>query len=374
MSKAAELAKWGEVSTNGQVSGRRNIVINGAMNVAQRSASVTGIGASAGYFTCDRWKIEVANTAGRFTQTQTADGPVGFANCLKLDCTTADTSVAAAEYLYIAQSFEGQDIQAINKGVTGAKQITLSFYVKANAAFTFVTEIQDYDNSRIISKSYATTTDWVRHEMIFDADADDGSSPFDDDNGASLAVNFWLHGGTNFTSGTLSTSWANVSNTNRYVGGSSFFSSTDNNFFITGVQMEVGSVATPFEHRSFGEELALCQRYYFQIGPYPSSSGYGALAIFSTADGNSGFSLIDFPVYMRAEPTLTHTGTATDYNLYVANSHKAGSGGFSISSGDTLKHTLLYTEHSSTTTAGQVGTLTTANNNTDAFLGFVAEL
>jgi hypothetical protein len=301
MSKAAELAKWGEVSTNGQVSGRRNIVTNGAMNVAQRSASVTGIGASAGYFTCDRWKIEVANTAGRFTQTQTADGPVGFANCLKLDCTTADTSVAAAEYLYIAQSFEGQDIQAINKGVTGAKQITLSFYVKANAAFTFVTEIQDYDNSRIISKSYATTTDWVRHEMIFDADADDGSSPFDDDNGASLAVNFWLHGGTNFTSGTLSTSWANVSNTNRYVEGSSFFSSTDNNFFITGVQMEVGSVATPFEHRSFGEELALCQRYFEKM----TGAVNVVYASGSATFANQPRTVLFFKRRKRAVPTFT---------------------------------------------------------------------
>ena len=305
MSKAAELAKWGEVSTNGQVSGRRNIVTNGAMNVAQRSASVTGIGASAGYFTCDRWKIEVANTAGRFTQTQTADGPVGFANCLKLDCTTADTSVAAAEYLYIAQSFEGQDIQAINKGVTGAKQITLSFYVKANAAFTFVTEIQDYDNSRIISKSYATTTDWVRHEMIFDADADDGSSPFDDDNGASLAVNFWLHGGTNFTSGTLSTSWANVSNTNRYVGGSSFFSSTDNNFFITGVQLEVGSVATPFEHRSYGEELALCQRY-FETGEVQTPCSFITSTII--------IARVQFAATKRANPTVAYT---TNFIIYV---------------------------------------------------------
>jgi hypothetical protein len=288
------------------------------MQVAQRATSATGVGASAGYFTCDRWKIEVANTAGRFTQTQTADGPVGFANCLKLDCTTADTSVAAAEYLYIAQSFEGQDIQAINKGVTGAKQITLSFYVKANAAFTFVTEIQDYDNSRIISKSYATTTDWVRHEMIFDADADDGSSPFDDDNGASLAVNFWLHGGTNFTSGTLSTSWANVSNTNRYVEGSSFFSSTDNNFFITGVQMEVGSVATPFEHRSFGEELALCQRY-FHFSGFPkiipgqdqddgSLTDYEGQVFSWTLGDNRHATSYSFPTTMRSNPTVVMYG------------------------------------------------------------------
>ena len=97
MSKAAELAKAGETLTN-QPSGRKNLVTNGAMQVAQRSTSVTGLGAAAGYFTLDRWKIDTANSAGRLTMTQTADGPSGFANCLKLDCTTADTSLAASEH------------------------------------------------------------------------------------------------------------------------------------------------------------------------------------------------------------------------------------------------------------------------------------
>ena len=263
MSKAAELAKWGEVSTNGQVSGRRNIVYNGAMNVAQRSASVTGIGASAGYFTLDRWNINTGDSAGRLTMAQTADGPVGFANCLKLDCTTADTSIAAGEYLELQQKFEGQDLQSIGKGVVGAKEITLSFYVKANAAFTFGVELYDLDNTRQITKLFDTTTGWVRHELTFPADVDDGSSPFGDDNAGSMQVVFWLHGGSNFTGGTLNTTaWANSTNANRAAGIDSFYSSTDNNFFITGVQLEVGSVATPFEHRSFGEELALCQRYY----------------------------------------------------------------------------------------------------------------
>jgi hypothetical protein len=268
MSKAAELAKWGEVSTNGQVSGRRNIVINGAMNVAQRSASVTGLGAAAGYFTVDRWKVSPSGTAGRLTMTQTADGPTGFANCIKLDCTTADTSIAAGEYLVLHQNFEGQDVQAIGKGVAGAKEITVSFYVKANAAFTFGVELEDLDNTRQITKLFNTTTGWVRHEFTFPADVDDGSSPFGDDNAGSLAVNFFLHAGATFTGGTLNTTaWANSTNANRAAGIDSFYSSTDNNFFITGVQMEVGSVATPFEHASsFGEQLVLCQRYYQVYG------------------------------------------------------------------------------------------------------------
>ena len=301
MSKAAELAKMGEVLTNSQIGGRRNIVINGAMNVAQRSASVTGIGASAGYFTLDRWNITTSASAGRLTMTQTADGPTGIsANCLKLDCTTADTSIAAGENLLLQQSFEGQDLQAIGKGVTGAKEVTLSFYVKANAAFDFVAEWQDNDHGRVVSKLFATTTDWVRHEITFPADVDDGSSPFDDDNANSAALNFWLHAGTTYTGGTLGTTWHETA-ANRAAGIDSLYSSTDNNFFLTGVQLEVGSQATPFEHRSFGEELALCQRYYeFLTGGIASGTSI------NTSTSQASFK---YMVEKRAAPTTALVGT-----------------------------------------------------------------
>ena len=267
MSKAAELAKAGETLTN-QPSGRKNLVTNGAMQVAQRSTSVTGLGATAGYYTCDRWKFTQLS-AGRFTMTQTADGPSGFANCLKLDCTTADTSIASGENLALQHKFEGQDLQQIKKGTSDAESVTVSFYVKANAAFTFGVELYDNDNTRQITKLYNTTTGWVRHELTFPADT---TGAFDDDNALSLDLNFWLHAGSDWAGGTLNTSaWASSTNANRAAGIGSFFSSTDNNFFLTGVQMEVGSQATNFEHRSFGEELALCQRYFEVLGRGPDS-------------------------------------------------------------------------------------------------------
>ena len=277
------------------------------MNVAQRSASVTGIGAATGYFTLDRWNITPSGTAGRLTMTQTADGPTGFANCIKLDCTTADTSIAAGEYLVLHQNFEGQDLQAIGKGVVGAKETTISFYVKANAAFTFGVELVDNDNSRQITKLFATTTGWVRHEFVIPADVDDGSSPFDDDVGSSLSLYFWLHAGATYTSGTLNTaSWANQTNANRLAGIDSFYSSTDNNFFITGVQMEVGSVATPFEHRSFGEELALCQRYcQARIGSEGSNDTNSQLGYGNARSATAAFFQDRLQVKMRAPPSLT---------------------------------------------------------------------
>ena len=274
------------------------MIINGAMNVAQRSASVAGIGASAGYFTCDRWQIDTGSSAGRLTMSQTSDGPNGIsANCIKLDCTTADTSIAANEYLILAQRFEGQNLQRIGKGVVGAKQITVSFYVKASAAFDFVIELIDRDNDRQCSKLFSTTTGWVRHEFLtYAADVDDGSSPFDDNNAASLDMYFWLHSGATYKSGTLNTAaFANTTQANRAAGIDSFYSSTDNNFFLTGVQMEVGPVATDFEQEEISTTLSKCQRYYQRI---ESSSGVSVNANYAQFN-------VPFPVEMRATPAAS---------------------------------------------------------------------
>ena len=294
----------------------RNMVINGSMNVAARSSSVADLGATDGYFTVDRFALAGGNTAGRLTMSQTADGPnVISANCLKLDCTTADTSIAASEFLHIQQRFEGQNLQRIGKGVVGAKQITLSFYVKANAAFTFGCELFDNDNTRQITKLYNTTTDWVRHEITFPADVDDGSSPFDDDNAVSLYLLFWLHAGSNFTSGTLNTaSWANVTNANRAAGIDSFFSSTDNNFFITGVQMEVGPVATDFEQEEISTTIAKCQRYFQTV-----LKAYGVVHSCNTS-GNA-YANINFVSKMRAAPSIT-MGAANTAQLYEKNANR----------------------------------------------------
>ena len=292
MSKAADLARTASASETAL--SNRNILYNGSMEISQRATSVTGIGASSGYFTLDRWKIQASNTAGRLTMTQTADGPSGFATCLKLDCTTADTSVAAAESLQLTQSLEGFDVQQLKKGTASAEQITISFYVKGNASATYVAEMYDLDSDTHINKTFSVTTSWTRIELTYVGDT---SNPFDNNNGGSLQFNIWLHAGSNYTSGTIQYPWGGGNNPGRAAGITSFFDSTNRTFFITGVQMEAGPVATPFEHRSYGEELSLCKRYYQSI------TGFVGKAI-TTAVFQASYS---FPTTMRAAPSASQS-------------------------------------------------------------------
>ena len=310
MTKAAELAKMGEVLDNSQIGGRRNIIINGNMKVAQRSTSATGLGASSGYFGLDRFQL-FFNTSGRLTMSQEAEGPSGFANSMKLACTTADTSIAATENIILSQAIEAQDLQQLKKGTSDAEKFTLSFYVKGNASAAYSVEVYDSDNNRSIGQTFSVTTSWNRVVLTFDADT---SGALNDDNGVGFYVNWWLHAGSNYTGGTFNTTWQDYVNNQRAGNTTSFLDSTDRTFFMTGVQLEVGSQATPFEHRSFGEELALCQRYFYvhADGRRDISEHIGTGTMYTSA---SIFITVNPKTIMRAVPSLeTTTGT----NFYQA--------------------------------------------------------
>jgi len=314
MTKAAELAKMGEVLTNSQIGGRRNIVINGGMQVSQRSTSETGKGDADGYFTLDRYKINVgATSAGRFTMSQSTDTPNGFGNSLKIDCTTADTSIAAGERLTIDHRIEGQNLQQVKKGTSDAEKMTISFYAKVvGSATDFVVDLMDNDNTRQVSNLFTFTTSWVRYYWTIPADT---TGAFDNDNANSLNIQFWLHGGSTYTSGTLNTSWASSTDANRAVGIDSIFSSTDNEIYLTGIQLEVGSQATPFEHRSFGEELRLCQRYFQKLG-----AGYYAANGLGTTKLSTGFPLA---TAIRAAPSAVTAPTSEFHRSGNQNSSSA---------------------------------------------------
>ena len=298
MSKAAELANLiGNINAGGGVA-NKNVIINSAMNVAQRATSSTGIGASGGYFTCDRWYLDFGSTAGRLTMTQDSSAPSGFANSLKLACTTADTSIAAGEAALLQQRIEGQNLQAFAKGTSDAKPFAVSFYVKGNASATYICELLDQDNGRQCSKTFNVTTDWTRIELTFPADT---TGTFDDDNARSLNLNIALHAGSTYTSGTLNSSaFASTTNANRYVGGSSFFDSTDRTFFITGVQLEVGQNPTAFEHEPVERTFNKCYRYFLSVARGRASARGNATGTEQVAFSHA------FPVRMRASPTMTN--------------------------------------------------------------------
>jgi hypothetical protein len=332
--------------------GRKNLIINGGMQVAQRGTSATGLGASSGYFTLDRYNA-ISSTTGRFTMSQSTDAPIGFAKSMKVDCTTADTSIGANEYAIFTQAVEAQDIQDMARGTSGAKEVTVSFYVKGNASTTYVCELQD-EAGRELSKTFNVTTAWERVELTFPADTNVAAANTYD-NTAGIYLYIWIQAGSNFSSGTTPTTWADQSNANRCAGIGNFFSSTSNELYITGIQMEVGSVATDFEHRSYGEELSLCQRYFerFDYGGGGRSGLTGQCHTTSVMYGGFHFQP------KRATPSIStstvsnfrilHAGAATNVTglAFNANTMCARVG---VSTGGGL-------------TAGRAGCMDTANDN-----------
>ena len=309
MTKAAELAKMGEVLTNGQIGGRRNILYNGAMNVAQRATSASGLGGTNNdYQTVDRFKIIAVSTAGRVTMSQADSGLNGFKKSLKLQVTTADTSIASGELFGISQAIEGQDLQQLKKGTSDAEKVTLSYYVKGNAAANYTVEISDADNTRHNTQSFSVTTDWTRVVHTFAADT---TGALDNDNATSFQIAWWLHAGSDFNGGTFTeNTWASRTNANRVDSNdTSFFDSTDRTFEITGAQLEVGEVATPFEHRSRGDELNLCLRYYCNT-----------ISVYHLDYANtSSLGNFSFPVPMRDSPTYTtfeNDGSSALFDLH----------------------------------------------------------
>ena len=366
MSKAAELAALIANVNKGSSLAAKNFVVNGAMNVAQRGTSETGIGASSGYFTVDNFGVFQAGTAGRVTMTQTADGPDGFLNCMKFACTTADTSVAAGEQFGFFTGIEGQNLQPLKKGTSNAVPITVSFWVKGNASATYVCELYDWDNTRNIGQTFAVTTSWNRIELTF---AGDTSGAFDDDNAGSLGIYFHLHAGSNLTSGTLNTSWGSVTAANRCVGISSIFDSTDRTFFMTGLQMEIGEKATEFEHEPYEATLLKASRYYHKVifdnGSNRSFPSYNSSTTQIIANHT-------FPVPMRTRPTAILTnGTASDYDICHTNQSTNCSAVPSYNEA-TIFGTSIVGTVSSGLTAGQGSQLRLKNSG--AYLAWSADL
>jgi hypothetical protein len=298
-------------SNTGRPLSNRNLVINGAMQVAQRATSVTGI-TTDGYYTADRWRISLSS-AGTWTSNVDSSGPANteFRNSANVVCTTADSSLAAGDFFIFNQELEGQNVQGIKKGTSAAESLTVSFYVKSSNTGTYICEFVDADNARQISKSYTidTANTWEKKTITIPPDT---TGLFDNDNALSLRLFFWLAAGTTFTSGTPNDSaWASNVNANRAVGQLNLANLSGNYWAVTGIQLETGEVATPFEMRSIGQELALCQRYYeksynVDVAPGTATSA-GRIFAYGSTDGigNVGHQ-IKFSAFKRTSPTMTY--------------------------------------------------------------------
>jgi len=308
MSKAAELAA---LIGSGQAQGNKNLIINGAMNVAQRGTT-SSITSGTGNFGPDRFRFQI-NDLGTWelSQSTTVPSGQGFSNSLKLNCTTADTSVAAASYLVLQQRIEGQNLQQLKWGTSSAEKLTWSFWIRSTKTGTISIEFQHKNSSSAYYNRGSTFTidssnTWEKKTISVPANT---AQNIINDNSDGLYVTFWLTAGSNWTGGTFNTSaYVTGGAANTRVSSSivNHADSTSNEIYLTGVQLEIGDVATAFEHEDIGTTLAKCQRYYFQYGPHPSVATFRH---FNPAYANDCYcsAVQSFPVEMRAVPTVAYS-------------------------------------------------------------------
>jgi len=309
MSKAAELAAL--IGSQTALS-NRNLIINGAMKVAQRGTSSTGLHDS-GYYTVDRYSLIFGNEDElRVTMTQNSVTDLaGFANSLKVQTTTAESAIAADESYYIINRYEGQDFQQLKYGTSNALSTTLSFYVKSSVTGTFAVAIYQTDGNDIIGSTYTINSadTWERKTITF---AGNTLAAIVDDNTNAIMIDWFLAAGSNFTS-VNNTSWGGYETGKLAYGhGTNAVATTTNaTWEITGVQWELGEQATPFEHRSFGDELQKCKRYFFRTGAF---SFYPVVRW--NSDAGRPLTQYNMPVTMRAAPSVSISTSFTSGQYY----------------------------------------------------------
>ena len=296
------------------------LIYNGNMEIAQRTTSETGVG-TAQVFVTDRFRNQpiygsTAPTA-RFTISQSTTVPSGqgFFNSLKYDCTTAQGSLTSDTGFAVEQRLEGFDVQAIKKGTSSAEKLTLAFWVRSNKTGTYICELVDNDNTRHCSQSYTISSadTWEKKVVNFPADT---TGAFGNDNALSLKIRIWVAAGSDFTGGTLATSFASVTNANSAVGQVNLADNTSNEWYITGIQLEIGEFSSttlpPFQFETVGDNLRRCLRYCHQI---TSDSSVDTDIISMTGTGSAAFGAFRFPVQMRSAPTVSDSGDS-DFSLF----------------------------------------------------------
>jgi len=361
----ADLANTGNY--NGGQLGSRNLIINGAMQVAQRGTSATTFA----YGTVDRFKPTEGSTSSlAITQTQDTNAPSGFSNSLKITVTTAET-MSGSKQLAVFHAMEAQNLQQLGYGTSEAKSITCSFWVKSSVTGVYCLSLYENDDNRNIGATYTinSANTWEYKTITFPPDT---VGVINNDNGGGLETYFFLSVGPDRKSAD-NTSWATWSAARFGYGQVADVAGTTNaTWQITGVQLEVGDTATPFEHRSYGDELAKCQRYTFIYQP----QYYQAFPIFG-AGSNTAKWFPTFPVGMRTKPTLITkdvSSTIQGFN-YVSGSAIAFQS-FTLSEGGDLASAVIVTFDNTNNgiANGVFGHWRWIATPTGSYVGFDAEL
>ena len=369
MSRARDLADLAGSADAGGLTGR-NLIINGAMQVDQRNSG-SSVSAPHNTYTLDRLNTYQSGGGAYSVQQQTSVTPAGFGFAAKINVDTIDSSIAAGDYYMLTYNFEGHDTAQLEFGTSSAKTVTLSFYVRSSLTGTFSGAINNNASNRAYTFEYTidSANTWERKTITVAGDQS-GTWP-GAVNTRSIKIRWALAMGSTYTN--TAGSWA----AGDYYGTSNqvnLMATLNNTFYITGVQLEVGEQATPFEHRSFGDELVRCLRYYYKT---PTTNGGLAanepFPCVGNMDGTqTGAYIFKFPVPMRAAPTaIEQSGTASDYSIRVT----SDANGTSVpsASGFTTESALVNLVSSGAGFTSGDACFMRAES-TDAFIAFSSEL
>ena len=363
----------------------RNLIINGDMQVAQRATAATTSGDNNGSFhTLDRWafynSLNGAYTSEQHDMSLADLATTGQAHALELNCTTADTSVAAGDYAAVYQRIEAQNLQHLKWGTSSAKSLTLSFWGKSNLAGSgnpYSIYIHKHDSTGYllpIQYYFASADTWEKITINISPTAGsttlitNSAGVINNDTGAGIGLFFNLVWGTDYTAAASGNN--NLWNTTNYAldEDNNFLSSTSNNLYITGVQLEVGDQATDFEHLPYDVQLQRCHRYFFRSGGNVAyeMSGVGVVTVNSRLTIN-----VNHPVPMRAAPSLSVNNVANFRIAPGAQSDAANS--ISLDIGGINTSMVNCNQAGTDYTTGHAGRLINENN-TNASLDLSAEL
>ena len=344
----------------------RNIIINGDMSIAQRGTSATGI-TSTGFNTVDRYRTTLG-TLGTWTETQETDAPSGqgFVKSLKLDCTTADASPAAADYLYIRYMIEAQNLQYLKYGTANAETLTLSFWVKSNKTGDGTISILQPDNSnKLFNPSYTINTadTWEKKTINIPADT---SGLINNDNGTGIQIQWWLNSGSDYQGGSHLSSWGTYANSNLNTSNLAVGGSTSDYWQITGIQLEAGTTASDFEFLPHDVNLGRCQRYFYMH----ANTNADEIGIGGYYSSSQIFCDFQFPVSMRTTPSVYIT-TGTNYFRIFRNGAIDSFNSLTFGAGNVNMFS-LYNNTEVSGTAGHAGFVRPENSS--AVIGADAEL